>query len=106
MGRCEDGTILRTTNGGATWQPIDAGQQPDVAFHAAAMGTAPFGWIAGDASTIVRLGGGSPSPAVDVLPAISLTLGAGRFYVKGMLCESDEQRDGNTTNPIARSSTA
>jgi photosystem II stability/assembly factor-like uncharacterized protein len=87
----EDGTILRTTNGGATWQPIDAGQQPDVAFHAAAMGTAPFGWIAGDASTIVRLGGGSPSPAVDVLPAISLTLGAGRFYVKGMLCESDER---------------
>ncbi len=55
----DGGLVLRTTDGGATWQPIDLGQG-DVTFHAAAMGTAPHGWIAGDASTIVRLGGGSP----------------------------------------------
>jgi photosystem II stability/assembly factor-like uncharacterized protein len=84
----EDGTVLRTLNGGTTWQPINAGQA-QVTFHAAAMGAAPHGWIAGEASTIVRLGGGSPSPAVDSLPGVSLSLGPGRFYVKGVLCEAE-----------------
>ena len=84
------GTILRTTDGGATWEPITIGQ-PDVAFHAAALGAAPHGWIAGDSSAIVRLGGGSPAPAVEALPGLSLSLGPGRLYVKGVLCESDER---------------
>jgi photosystem II stability/assembly factor-like uncharacterized protein len=81
------GAILRTQDGGATWQAMDLGQ-PQVTFRGAAAGTPPHGWLAGDASAIVGIGGGSPAPPAAPLPNTGLVIGPGRFYVKGVLCES------------------
>ena len=82
----EHGALLRTTNGGTAWSAIDAGQG-DATLRGAAMGTAPDGWLVGDNSTLIHLSGGSAS--LEPLPAVGLSIGPGRYYVKGALCEVD-----------------
>lgn len=82
----DGGTILETANGGSTWQFVDAGQE-SATLRGIGIGAAPHGWIVGDDSTLVALEHGSPP--VQRLPAVSLSIEPGRYYVDGVLCEAE-----------------
>ena len=81
----EGGTLLHTTDGGANWTLEGAGTAATLR-GLSFFGSEP-GWLVGDASTALRVGGGSPDVADLVLPAVNLSIEAGRCYVDGILCE-------------------
>jgi len=79
----DGGALLATTNGGSTWaaQPVAGG--PALAGLSVAGSEAPWLVGGGQAWRIASTGAGAPA----VLPAASLRIGAGRYYVQGQLCE-------------------
>ena len=77
--------MLHTTDGGANWSRENVGTEA-VLRGLSLFGTDP-GWLVGDASTALRLGGGSPDTVGFTLPAVNLTIQPGRCYVNGILCE-------------------
>ena len=79
----DGGTLLTTTNGGNTWtaQPVAGG--PALAGLSVAGAEAPWLVGGGQAWRVADSGAGAPAG----LPAASLRIGAGRYYVQGQLCE-------------------
>ncbi|MDM0112235.1 DUF6519 domain-containing protein [Variovorax sp. J22R133] len=101
----ESGTVLHSVDGGATWTLEDAGTGATLRGLSIFTGSAP--WAVGDASTALRLGGGSPDVVDVALPAVNLSIGPGRYYVDGTMCELDErasfahQSDGGAPQRLA-----
>jgi photosystem II stability/assembly factor-like uncharacterized protein len=79
----DGGTLLRSANGGATWtaQPVAGGA--DLAGLSLAGTEAPWLVGGGQAWRVADTGAGAPA----TLPAASLRIGAGRYWVDGQLCE-------------------
>ena len=92
-------------DGGANWMPEAAGTNATLR-GLSFFGSDP-GWLVGDASTALRVGGGSPDVADLVLPAVNLSIEPGRFYANGLLCELEarasyaHQPDGGAAERLA-----
>ncbi|WP_326538111.1 DUF6519 domain-containing protein [Pseudorhodoferax sp.] len=78
----DGGTLLRSNNSGASWtaQAITSG--PDLAGLSLSGLEAPWLVGGGRAWRVADTGAGAPA----TLPAASLLVGAGRYYVQGQLC--------------------
>ncbi|HSV81104.1 MAG TPA: DUF6519 domain-containing protein, partial [Ramlibacter sp.] len=82
----DGGTLLVTTNGGTSWtaQPVAGG--PALAGLSVAGTEQPWLVGGGQAWRVAATGAGAPA----ALPAASLRIGAGRYYVQGQLCEWEQ----------------
>lgn len=82
----DGGTLLRSGNGGASWsaQPVAGG--PDLAGLALAGTEAPWLVGGGRAWRVADTGAGAPA----TLPAASLQIAPGRYYVQGQLCQWEQ----------------
>jgi photosystem II stability/assembly factor-like uncharacterized protein len=81
------GTLLRTTDGGTTWVATASTATADVS-STVLLGTEV--WIVARGAPVRRVSV-LTGTATDVpLPAASFSIGAGRYYVRGTLCEVDE----------------
>jgi photosystem II stability/assembly factor-like uncharacterized protein len=84
------GKAISTTDGGATWIPEDVGTE--AALRAIALPAAPSpGWVVGDDSVVMKIQEGSPDTVLTSLPPVSLSIGTGRLYVDGSMCEVDRR---------------
>lgn len=83
----DGGTLLATSDGGASWSALDAGTGADLRGLAApASGAA---WVVGADATLLRVDDASPALVAAALPAVNLSLGPGRYWVHGRLCQLD-----------------
>ena len=84
----EGGAVLHTIDGGASWLPEDAGVAVALRGLSGVAGEPP--WAVGEDSTVLRLADGSPPNALPVaVPAVNLSIGPGRCWVDGLMCELD-----------------
>ena len=82
----EDGALLVTTNGGTTWTAQTVAGGPALAGLSVAGTEQPWLVGGGQARRVQATGAGAPA----TLPAASLRIGAGRYYVQGQLCEWEQ----------------
>jgi photosystem II stability/assembly factor-like uncharacterized protein len=80
----DNGTLIQTSNGGATWTALATGLTEDLR-SVALLGNEALYLGAGPQvhSTSLLIGATTDVP----LPLMSLSIGAGRYYVQGTLCE-------------------
>jgi photosystem II stability/assembly factor-like uncharacterized protein len=84
----EGGAVLHSMDGGASWLREDAGVTVALRGLSGVAGEPP--WAVGEASTALRLADGSPPGALPVaMPAVNLSIGPGRCWVHGLMCELD-----------------
>jgi photosystem II stability/assembly factor-like uncharacterized protein len=82
----EGGAVLHSLDGGASWLREEAGVTAVLRGLSGVAGEPP--WVVGEASTVLRLAEGSPPGALPVaLPAVNLSIGPGRCWVDGLMCE-------------------
>jgi photosystem II stability/assembly factor-like uncharacterized protein len=99
------GVLLHTIDGGATWSLENSGTSANLRGLSVFGGDA--GWLVGDASTALRVGGGSPDLSAVTLPPVNLSIEPGRCYVNGTLAELEartsyaNQPDGGATERLA-----
>jgi photosystem II stability/assembly factor-like uncharacterized protein len=84
----DGGVALRTVDGGTTWSRADVGAR---ALHGVALVSNTLGWIVGDDSLAARISSQPLTVAQQRLPGASLSLGPGRLYVDGILCELEKR---------------
>lgn len=77
------GTLLRSGDAGASWTAQPVAGSPDLAALSLAGTEAPWLLGGGQAWRVADTGAGAPA----TLPASSLQVGAGRYYVQGQLCQ-------------------
>ncbi|WPB55018.1 DUF6519 domain-containing protein [Xylophilus sp. GOD-11R] len=82
------GTVLYTLDGGAHWSRIDVGVDTPLRGLSASDGDAV--WAVGDAGVALRLDSGTPAAQTVALPAAGLSIGPGRCWLDGLLCELDD----------------
>lgn len=82
----DGGTLLRSSDGGASWSAQAVAGSPDLASLALAGTEAP--WLVGGGRAWRVAEGGAGAPAT--LPAASLQIGPGRYYVQGQLCQWEQ----------------
>jgi len=80
----DGGTLLRTADGGTTWTAVAIGFDDDL------RGAVLIGndvWFIGEGPTSHRISLLTGTPGAVALPALGFSIGAGRYYVRGTLCE-------------------
>jgi photosystem II stability/assembly factor-like uncharacterized protein len=78
------GALLSTADGGVTWTALPGGVTTSLGAVQIVAGNA---LAASDGGELVHVPLGGGAPTLTGLPPVGLQLGAGRYYVKGTLCE-------------------